>query len=82
MSAPLQKSEEFWKVIPLMPFDFECEDEKCWWVSCKKMTILVVSKDGIITGGAPIINKFIGQPLRNLKKWLEPMGDLKIEKVE
>lgn len=37
------------------------------WISCRKFTVRVVVDDGnIITEAAPILRRFIGQPLRNL----------------
>lgn len=42
-----------------------------YYVSHPRMTVLVVTdKAGNITGNAPIIRKFIGQPLSNLTNWL------------
>lgn len=34
------------------------------WVQCDK-------PDGVITDGAPVIMKFVGQPLDNLRRWMK-----------
>lgn len=55
--------------------------KKTWWVSCHKMTILAVSEDARIVDTAPIAKKFVGQPLRNLKAWMEKFGGFKVERI-
>jgi hypothetical protein len=54
---------------------------KHWWVSSKKITILVSSRDGVIVGAAPIARKFIGQPLKNLRHWMEKQGGFQVERL-
>jgi hypothetical protein len=46
-----------------------------YWLSCQKMTI-EVHVDGInrITWAAPIVRKFVKQPLSNLEKWMSKLG--------
>jgi len=41
--------------------------KKWYWLSTKKMTFDVYVEDGIISDSAPIVRKFIGQPIDNLK---------------
>ena len=43
---------------------------KCYWVSSNKMTVCVDVDGGVIVKAAPIVRKFIGQPLANLVRWL------------
>lgn len=43
---------------------------KCWWLSTEKMTVRVLTKDSIIIEAAPIVKKFLGQPLENLIHWM------------
>lgn len=48
-----------------------------WWMSCKKMTVKVITKQNSIVGGAPIINRFVGQPRENLQRWMKKFGNYK-----
>ncbi|MCI0558916.1 MAG: hypothetical protein MN733_10505 [Nitrososphaera sp.] len=44
-----------------------------------------VDERGIVTGGAPIIMRFIGQPYENLKRWVSdfpPVIDEAMEESE
>lgn len=44
-------------------------------MSCLKFTVLVkVDLNGKITYAAPIVKKFIGQPVDNLRKWMKGLG--------
>lgn len=56
-------------------------DMKCYWLSSKKMTVLVDVQDGRITEAAPVVRKFIGQPLQNLIRWMRRQGGLRIEEL-
>lgn len=47
------------------------------WISCSKLTVRVLTRDGIIISAAPIVAKFKGQPLANLLRWAEKFGGLK-----
>lgn len=41
------------------------------WVSCTKFTVLVVEDDtGKIVEAAPIVVRFVGQPIENLLTWI------------
>lgn len=40
-----------------------------WWVSCPQFTVWVQTSNGIILDSAPIVRRFIGQPLINLIRW-------------
>lgn len=51
-------------------------DGQWYWLSTKRMTVTVgVDPDGIIFAAAPIVRKFIGQPLTNLERWLDKQED-------
>lgn len=50
-----------------------------WYASTPKMTFAVEVLDGKVTGGAPIIRQFIGQPAKNLGNWLRKQGDAVFE---
>lgn len=53
-----------------------------WWLSCNKFTVLVVVDDNhIITEAAPIVRRFVGQPARNLKTWMEKLGGYRSYKL-
>ena len=45
-----------------------------WWFSSKAMTILVVEDQGIIIRTAPVVGKFVGQPISNLEGWMTKHG--------
>jgi len=57
-------------------------EEKWWWLSCKKMTFGVQTKDGIIVYGAPIVKKFRGQPLDNLIRWMKKFDGFQITEMK
>jgi hypothetical protein len=56
--------------------------EQKWWISCRKFTVQVNTVAGVITRAAPIVAKFKGQPLDNLKRWAEKFGDLRVERMD
>ena len=44
--------------------------KRSWWLSSELCTIRVETDErNIITWAAPIVRKFIGQPLANLERW-------------
>lgn len=50
------------------------------WISTKKFTVVVETDDDrIIRKAAPMVRKFIGQPVDNLFKWAATFGGLKVE---
>jgi hypothetical protein len=53
-----------------------------WRLSNEKMTVLVKTKNGIITEAAPIIRVFVGQPLDNLAVWMDKMGSTTVLPLE
>jgi hypothetical protein len=45
------------------------------WVSHPKMTVEVgTDEDGVIVECAPVVEKFLGQPMDRLFRWLESLG--------
>ncbi|HEY1876922.1 MAG TPA: hypothetical protein VGG66_05605 [Rhizomicrobium sp.] len=50
-----------------------------YWVSCDQWTVEVRAADGRITQAAPIVRRFIGQPLNNLLNWARGLGGLRVE---
>lgn len=52
-----------------------------WWFSSKAMTVQVNTVDGRIIWGAPIVRRFVGQPLECLKRWMSQHGGLRIEQI-
>jgi len=40
------------------------------WLSCVRFTVGVGEEEGIIRVCPPLIRRFIGQPLCNLKNWM------------
>ncbi len=54
-----------------------------WWISCRKFTVAVTVNDsGVITEAAPIVRKFLGQPLSNLLSWARKFGGLETKRLE
>lgn len=50
------------------------------WVSCAKFTVRVETDErGVVTGGAPLVRKFKGQPLKNLLAWARSLGGFQYE---
>ena len=55
---------------------------KTYWMTCRKMTVkAVVDKNRIILSSSPIVKKFVGQPLDNLKSWLIKFGGFEIVEI-
>jgi hypothetical protein len=52
-----------------------------WWLSCSRFTVGVEIKDGVIVDAAPIVRKFIGQPTRNLGRWMRGIGGFQAVRV-
>jgi hypothetical protein len=53
------------------------------WLTHPKMTVAVgVDEDLIIVEAAPIVGRFVGQPITNLTNWLNAMGPgLEVEEL-
>jgi hypothetical protein len=43
------------------------------------MTVGVATKDDTVVRSAPIVRRFVGQPLANLTRWMRRQGDVRIE---
>lgn len=57
--------------------------EKTFWLSSDQMTVeVVVDFDGKICKAAPIVRKFIGQPLDNLVRWMETQTNFRMEEIK
>lgn len=52
-----------------------------WYLSTPRMTVAVRLHDGIVTDGPPIVRRFLGQPSRNLGRWLRKQGPLRMEQL-
>lgn len=51
---------------------------RTYWLSCSKLTVCVdVNPRGLVMAGPRIVRKFLGQPLNNLKRWMEKLGSLR-----
>ena len=54
-----------------------------WYLSSKQMTVGVeTDKTGRIVNSAPIVKKFIGQPLANLEVWMKKQGGYRKEELK
>lgn len=48
---------------------------RTWQLSSRRFTVLVVTDTGdIITDAAPVVRRFVGQPIGNLELWLSRQG--------
>lgn len=53
-----------------------------YWLSSHKMTVSVdIDGHGFIVDGAPVIQKFKGQPFGNLVRWMQKQGGFKMEQL-
>jgi hypothetical protein len=53
------------------------------WISCAICTVLVTTgANGIIVKAAPMVRRFLGQPLDNLLKWAVKQGGFQHVKWE
>lgn len=48
-----------------------------YWLSTSRMTVAVTvdESSGLITVAAPIVRKFVGQPLTNLIRWMRSQDE-------
>lgn len=58
------------------------DTDRWYWLSSKSMTVGVTVKDGKITRAAPIVRRFIGQPLENLVRWMETQKDFRMKEIK
>lgn len=50
-----------------------------YWLSTTKMTVGVrIDSDGVIRETPPVVRKFIGQPLANLRRWMSKQPGFRI----
>jgi len=53
-----------------------------WWLSSLRMTVGVTTDDdNVIVDAAPVVRKFVGQPLGNLIGWMSRQGGLQVEEL-
>lgn len=51
-----------------------------YWVVTERWTVRVVTDNGrIITDAAPLVRRFLGQPLSNLLYWARKQGLIAVE---
>ena len=51
------------------------------WLSTHRMTVYATVKDGIVVECSPIISKFVGQHINNLRNWLKKQGGYREEQL-
>lgn len=55
---------------------------KAYWMTCQMCTVSVETDDNnVITKAPPIVKKFKGQPIADLKKWMAKFGGFRIEPI-
>lgn len=52
-----------------------------YWFSCPRFTVEVHVSAGVITWAAPIVRRFIGQRLENLRRWAAGFGAVRMEEL-
>jgi hypothetical protein len=52
-----------------------------WWLSSRSMTVAVRVDGGTVVEGPPIVRKFIGQPTRNLGRWMRKQGGFESRRI-
>jgi len=53
-----------------------------WWLSNASMTVrVVVNERGTVVDAAPVVRKFVGQPLRNLTVWMNRRPGFRSERI-
>ena len=51
-----------------------------YWISCAKFTVRVACDErDMIIEAAPIVRRFVGQPLANLLRWAAKFSGVRIE---
>jgi hypothetical protein len=53
-----------------------------FWMSSKVMTVQVGVVNGKIASAPPIVGKFIGQPIDNLRKWMQTQPGYKEKEMK
>jgi len=49
----------------------------CHWISTEYFTVMVKTSGVEIVWAAPLVKRFIGQPIGNLLNWAIPFGGLR-----
>ena len=44
------------------------------WLSSERLTVWVSESYGVIEEAAPVVKRFIGQPMVNLVRWMQKQG--------
>lgn len=50
------------------------EPRQTLWFSSYRMTVVVDVEDDLIAEAAPIVRCFVGQPVKNLRRWMKRQG--------
>lgn len=45
-----------------------------YWLSCRKFTVQVNVRRGIVVWTAPVCSRFVGQPLSHIQQWFMSFG--------
>jgi len=52
------------------------------WISCDRFTVAVTTDErGRVVEAAPVVRRFLGQPLYNLLRWADSLGGLQHEEI-
>ena len=53
-----------------------------WWLSSKVMTVGVATDDALIVrDSAPVVRRFIGQPIKRLADWMRRQGGFRAARI-
>ncbi len=53
-----------------------------YWISTERMTVgVITASSGLIVEAAPIIHRFVHQPLGNLIRWMQRQPGFRLSKI-
>jgi hypothetical protein len=56
---------------------------KCHWISTEYFTVMVKTDNAAkVVWAAPLVRRFLGQPVGNLLNWAIPFGGLRLQAWE
>lgn len=59
------------------------DSKSFWWATCRRFTVGVEVADGkVASGSAPLVQKFVGQPIGNLWNWMTRIGGFAKKRIE
>jgi hypothetical protein len=53
-----------------------------WYLSCRRFTVAVAVRDGLVVEGPPIVRRYVGKPAKQLGAWARSSGSFKTQRLE